>query len=392
MSFLRAPAADPVTGLYVHVPFCDGKCRYCAFYSVPFEAGLAARFVRAVRRELSAELEAAGPLRLQTVYFGGGTPTLLGSALAADLCDAVRAIAGPAGDRAAEWSVECNPGSADPALLGTLARAGVNRISIGAQSFDDAVLGRLGRRHRAADIGRTVRAARAAGFRNLGLDLIACVPGVAPGDWRATLDAACALEPEHVSVYALTVEEGSRLGREAGAGRFRPLEPDEELERLGEAESRLGAAGYARYEISNYARPGCECRHNQACWRGERYLGLGPAAASHVGMERSTNDADLAAYLDAVERGGRPRRESETLSPDQKAGELLVFGLRMAEGVDPASVAARTARDAAALGRWQAVFERLGRDGLVERAGARWKLTARGRELADSIGSELLSA
>lgn len=391
MSSLPGPAADPVSGLYVHVPFCDGKCRYCAFYSVAFDAARAARFVRAVGRELALALGSAGPLRIDTVYLGGGTPTLLGPELAGELCAAVRTAFGPGG-AAAEWTVECNPGSPDPLLFGRLLDAGVNRISIGAQSFDDGVLRQLGRRHRADDVGRTVRLARTAGFRNLGLDVIACVPGVTAAAWRATLDAACALEPEHLSVYALTVEEGSWLAREAGAGGFRALEPEEELERLDEAETLLASAGYARYEISNYARPGRECRHNVACWRGERYLGLGPAAASHVGMDRWTNRADVDAYLSALELHAPPPREVETLSPEQKAGEMLAFGMRLAEGVDPVSVASRTGLGGERLARWDAVFTRLGHDGLVERAGACWRLTARGRHFADHVGAELLSA
>jgi oxygen-independent coproporphyrinogen-3 oxidase len=222
---------------------------------------------------------------------------------------------------------------------------------------------------------------RRAGLKNFGLDLIAGVPGVSRARWRATLLQAVALEPEHVSVYALTSEEGTRLHRAISRGAAALLADDEQLAMLDCAEELLGRAGLYRYEISNYARPGRECRHNLACWRGEQYIGLGPAAAGHVGLRRWTHHPDLNAYLAALEGGRRPPRETEALTPALKRQERLVFGLRLAEGI--------TAQTAAG---YESSLERLRADGLVEPCAGRWKLTARGRNLADFVAVELMSA
>ncbi len=366
------------TGLYVHIPFCDGKCGYCAFYSVPYDSSLAERLLAALAKELALAQPAGIPPALETIYVGGGTPSILSESQLERLGAIIQPRAGKGG---AEWTVEINPGSLTAAKLAALVRAGVNRISLGAQSFDDRVLARLGRRHSAADVLQGVDLIRRAGVKNFGLDLIAGVPGFDVKVWRHTLEQTVALAPRHVSVYALTAEEGSRLARAMGGGETALLSDDEQLAALATAETALTSAGYLRYEISNYARPGFECRHHCAAWRGGEYLGLGPAAASHVGLERWTNRPDLAAYLAALEQGRQPPRECDHLTPAVKAMERVIFGLRMAEGVS-----AETA------GHCASALRNLEREGMTVFRAGRWALTPRGRQVADAVAVELLGA
>ena len=364
---------DNITGLYAHIPFCDGKCGYCAFYSVIYQFDLAERLLAALARELSEW----GCLSPATIYIGGGTPSLLTPAQLQKL----GGLLGAHIDRKnlVEWSVEVNPGSITTAKAEALAACGVNRVSIGAQSFDDNVLAFLGRRHKTADIARAFGLLRDCAFENIGLDLIAGVPGVTARQWHAILERALELTPRHVSVYALTLEEGTRLSRAAGNGEIFALSDDLQLEMLDQAEEILGRSGLRRYEISNYALPGCECRHNLACWKGEQYLGLGPAAASHCGLRRWINRPDLGVYLKAFETGQKPPREEELLTAAMKRKERLIFGLRMAEGVE-----------AELAGGCEHILRRLAVDGLTVLCGTRWVLTKRGRNLADYVAVELL--
>ena len=371
-------SARNITGLYVHVPFCDGKCAYCAFYSVRYEPALADRYLDSLKRELAVLL----PLAPETIYIGGGTPSVLSAHQIDRLCRLLRENV--ATRRLVEWSVEVNPGSVDTTKAAALAAAGVNRVSLGAQSFDDRILKILGRRHVAADTVKAITILRAAGITNIGLDLIACVPGCARALWRKTLRQAVTLAPKHVSVYALTNEEGTRLSRAIGQGSVALLSEDAQLAMLDLAETELthagfGQAGFVRYEISNYAQSGFECCHNVACWRGEQYVGLGPAAASHVGLKRWTNRPSVNAYLAAIEAGRNPPRDVEVLTPALKRQERVIFGLRMAEGV---------ASDVAS--GYQDVLNSLRADGLVNLRAGRWKLTTRGRNLADYVAVELM--
>ncbi|MEI6970858.1 MAG: radical SAM family heme chaperone HemW [bacterium] len=375
-------------GLYVHVPFCDGKCSYCAFYSTHYEPDLADRYVAAARQELTQfqGVPGAEDREYDTVYFGGGTPTILADPQLERLCGLV--TAGRA--RPVEWTVEANPGSLSRSGLGILKRSGVNRISLGAQSFDDCILRKLGRRHTAGDIVAAVAMLREAGFDNIGIDLIACVPGVDVAGWRATLDSTLALEPQHISVYALTVEEGTALERKAIGGECRVLDDEEQLAFIHMTGEILANEGYGRYEISNYARAGFECRHNVACWRGAEYVGLGPAASSHMGSRRWTNIRDLDVYLRNIEAGTPPGRDSEELSRVVKATEMVIFGLRLAEGVDIGVVGARAGLDSAQEKKLIEVLRCLSDTGLLESRAGSWILTDRGRDVADHVAVEII--
>lgn len=390
---MRGPAArDSRTlygpGWYVHIPFCDGKCPYCAFYSVRATDGAIDAYLNALERECAWWRARQPDFRPRTIYIGGGTPSLLSPVQLARLFNLLHSTGFVS--RVAEWSCEVNPTGATAEKLSLLRDAGVNRISLGAQSFDDDVLRRLGRRHTVAEVRTACAQIRAAGFRNWGLDLIACTPGVSLRRWEGIIRQALAVHPPHISVYALTVEEGSRLPalwRDSGET---PLDERLELRHLHRARDILESAGYARYEISNYARPGRACRHNLACWDGADYLGMGPAAASRQGLCRWTNPADIKAYCAAWERGHPPARESEERTPLGAAQDDLVFGLRMRRGVQWGTVARRYGLGPDAARRWTDIGKRLTRVGVMERCGAYWRLTRRGQDVADAVALEFM--
>lgn len=375
--------------LYIHIPFCDGKCHYCGFYSVLAEPGLTALYPGLPACELEHYLTthpqtANEPVR--TVYVGGGTPAMLGPEGLKRLVDTLAARI--PFDTVEEWTVELNPASVTPVLLKALGALGVNRLSIGVQIFDDATLARIGRRHTAETAYRAIRLAQDSGFGNVGIDLIAGLPEVAPALWQATLERAATLGLTHLSVYALSLAPGTPLAVQAAQGLMLP-DDDAQLAALAQAESVLDQEGYSRYEISNYALPGFECQHNLGIWRGNDFLGLGPAAASRVGHARWTNREDLAEYIEAVMQGQRPPCDKETLNATDDALERVVFTLRLAEGLDPFAAAQRfpPLRDRADI--WEERLEKLARHGITERGGHRWRLTARGREVCDSVIRDL---
>jgi oxygen-independent coproporphyrinogen-3 oxidase len=378
--------------LYVHVPFCDGKCLYCGFYSGMADTAQRQVYASLPGQEWQVTAAVAGVASWgapRTLYFGGGTPAMLGVPGLQALVDGLRAQVSLAA--VAEWTVELNPASVTPALLQALRAWGVNRVSIGAQSLDDEVLRFLGRRHTAQAVIEAVAMARAAGFANMGLDLIAAVPGVSLAAWRATLAAAVALELPHLSVYALSMEAQTPLAQGVAAGHVAMPDEEAQLAALALTEELLGAAGLVRYEISNYARPGCECQHNLACWRGEDYLGLGPSASSRAGLQRWTNQADLTAYQHDLQGGRPPPREAEELDPAADAVERFVFGVRLHEGVDPVAFACRYPAARPRLNEWLATLARLAQQGVMARTAAGgWQLTAHGREVADAVVAELL--
>ena len=382
-------APHGIEGVYVHIPFCDGKCAYCAFYSLCGRTAAIEPYLAALDAELvSRGLEWPG-ITPRTLYIGGGTPTLLAPAQLRRLCAMLARRLDLS--RLQEWTVEANPGTLEREKLAALREGGVTRISLGVQSFDDGVLARLGRRHTAAQAREACKLVRAAGFSRWSLDLIACVPGFSARGWGQTLREAVSWGCPHLSVYALTSEEGSRLGEAVMAGRAALLDDDAQLRCLGLAERILREAGLRRYEISNYAVPGAECLHHVSCWEGEGYLGLGCAASSHVAHRRWTNAPDLDGYLAAAEAGRLPPHVTDALDATTEAIERLVFGLRMMRGVLPEEIVAQQGLVGSPVARhWAGVLPRLAREGLLCRTGGRWRLTRRGREVADYVAVELL--
>ena len=377
---------EPIRHLYIHIPFCDGKCVYCGFYSERFSPALVDTYIGALACEFDRYLESAAMLEPLTIYLGGGTPSLLSPDQLAGLCDMIHARMDCSG--LLEWTVEANPGTLTQSGIRVLLDAGVNRVSLGVQSFDDAVLQSIGRRHTADDAARAPAELRSAGLNNIGLDLIAALPGVNETTWHETLERAVGLEPEHISVYALSVEPGSRLRTLVQAGKLSLPREDAEIRALAAAECRLLPAGYERYEVSNYARPGYQCLHNLACWRGQDYLGFGPAAASRCGRRRWTNRPSLVAYINALAGGDAPSRRVESLPPAVDADERLAFAFRLREGID---LDAFVRTHGIPVSRWATALDRMECDGLISRQGTRRLPTDRGLHLADYIAAELLA-
>ena len=363
---------------YFHIPFCVTKCRYCAFYSQPgTERARLAHYLPLLSAELALRGYGRGSVSVDTLYIGGGTPSLFGP-------DGFRSLFAsvPHMVDAVEITVEVNPGDVTKDLAEALRECGVTRVSVGAQSFDEATLRFLGRRHTVEQTVEAVSTLRHAGLSNIGLDLIAAIPGCPADAFRSSIEAALTLEPQHVSVYPLSIELGTPFAREVEAGKLSPPSDDEALDAVAEAESRLCHSGYSRYEISNYALPGFECRHNLAIWRGEDYVGIGPAAASREGLCRRTNAPDVDRWCQAVAAGVLPPAEVEWLTAVEDERERFVTGIRLAEGqgVDPA-----TPLGAERL----AIFRRLEEAGVMEALEAnRYALTARGREVADAVMAE----
>jgi oxygen-independent coproporphyrinogen-3 oxidase len=366
-------------GLYVHVPFCVRKCRYCAFYSVP-SLDSKARYLRALAMEIGRRAEPG--LLCDSVYFGGGTPSLLApdevAAILQDLRASFRILDG------AEITLEANPGTVSERSLAAFRAAGVNRLSLGAQSFDDADLDFLGRIHRKEDIRAGFEAARAAGFENVGLDLIYGLPGRDRAHWLRQLDGAAALRPEHLSGYALSFEEGTPLGRLEAEGRVAPPGEEDARDLFLATLRRLPELGYAFYEVSNFARtPELRSRHNLKYWTGASYLGFGPAAHSFRTPERRWNAPDLDGYLASLERGEEPPGGRESLTPAQRALERLYLGLRTVLGAELAAIE----RDLSPGLRESnaALVTRLASEGLAVREGDTLRLTPEGLAVADAI-------
>ena len=378
----EAGAPAPL-GLYVHVPFCDSTCDFCAFYQTQPAAGAVEKFLDGIARE-AALVPWARPVT--TVFWGGGTPGLLAPRDLARLAETVRArCGGPPG----EWTVELAPTTVTAERLAVLRDAGVTRVSLGVQSFQPALLEALGRQHTRERVFRAYERIRAAGFASVNLDLMFALPGQSDEGWAADVREAVALAPDHLSTYCLTFEEDTKLWVKLSQGRVK-LDPEHEA-RLYEATwAQLDAAGYAQYEISNFARPGHACLHNLNTWRMHEWVGLGPSAASQLASERGANIADLEKWLAHVAHGERATEDRVTLTPALLAEDALIFGLRMNDGVDLAEWRGR-----APAAPWPFVEDTLAtlaHAELLVREGDRVRLTARGRLVADAVGTEIMAA
>lgn len=314
-------------GAYVHVPFCARVCPYCDFNVIAGRDDLQARYVAAVRSEIGEEPEWAS---LDAVAFGGGTPTRLPAESLTTLVEGL-------GDRfglaeAAEVSLEANPEDWSDAMADSLVAGGFNRVSFGAQSFDPAVLDKLGRLHRPGDIEAGLLSARRSGFASISLDLIFGTPGESVRSWTESVRRAVALDPDHLSVYALTVERGTALSRAINAGAPAPDE-DDQANKYEIAGDLLAAAGFVRYEVSNYARPGHACKYNLLTWARGEYVAFGPGAHGHRSGMRYRNIHRVDAYLEAVESSRRPEQGRDELDGWAREQERLMLGLRRKAGV-----------------------------------------------------------
>ncbi len=330
-------------GIYVHIPFCRQKCFYCDFPSVAGQENRYADYARALVREIADQGASHSDSTVDTVFIGGGTPTVLPLPLLLDVCRAVSQSFRLTADY--EWTVEANPGTVDAASLHQLRTAGVNRLSFGVQSFDDQLLGALGRIHTAGQAVCSVQQAQTAGFSNISIDLMTNLPGQTLSQFTHTLQQAVSLPINHLSVYELKVEDGTAFAAAEQAGTL--LLPDETTAALLDdlVATFLPARGFFRYEISNYAKDGYVCRHNLKYWRYESYLGLGAAAHSFLDGERRANTCDIPAYIEAITQGRPAVDFAETLAQDEARGEMIFLALRTTRGLLFADYARQFQRD-----------------------------------------------
>ena len=370
--------------LYVHVPFCVRRCSYCDFAVHATAAAPVGEWLDAIEGELRLTIEERGwqaPLPLETIYIGGGTPSLVGGAGMRELARRLGRYArwDPA---SVEWTAEANPESFTPEGAEGWRAAGVNRISLGVQTFHEPTLRWMGRMHGAEGPARAVAAARAAGFDNLSLDLIFGLPDRLGRDWEADVEEVLALEPEHVSLYGLTAEAATPLGRWVREGREALADEDRYADEYLVAHARLVAAGFEHYEVSNFGRPGRWSRHNFVYWTGAPYAALGPGAHGYDPPVRRWNLRDWIAYREAVARGRLPLDGEEIVPEEDAALERVWLGLRTVEGV-PAEAAGAVQRELAAL--WEA-------RGWARVAGGRIRLTPEGWLLLDRLAVDFAHA
>jgi oxygen-independent coproporphyrinogen-3 oxidase len=370
-------------GVYIHIPFCRARCSYCDFATGTYDGALAARYVAALAREISSYDLAADRLEIDTVYFGGGTPSLLTAPQLQAVLEAVRTrfrvLPG------AEITLELNPGTVTPRALEEFLRLGVNRASFGLQTFDDTELRRLGRTHTADDARRTLRDLRAAGFPNVSFDLIAGLPEQTLDAWSRNLDEALALRPEHLSLYLLEVHEGTPLADHIRRGFWRAPDPDLAAEMYRLLVERTRRAGYEQYEISNFCLEGMESRHNTKYWTGAPVYGFGSSSHSFDGgRARWSNERDARRYVELIETGASPVVEQTNLDEREAGAESLFLGLRLlSRGVDLVEHRARFGEDVRQT--HAADLARFNEAGLVELEGDRLRLTPAGALLSNEV-------
>ncbi len=387
-------------GIYVQIPFCASKCSFCNFSSRVEPSSLFGRYRDAVEQEidrLPVDYEARGlgervlTLPVDTVYFGGGTPPILGAEKLEKIVGALERRFEMAG--AVEFTVEVTPGSAHRQFLARALGMGINRLSIGAQTFQDQELRAVGRLHSASDTQELVQTARRAGFTNLSIDLVAGLPHQTWQSWRGNLEAVLRLAPQHISLYLFEIDEKSRLGREVmqGGSRYHASTvPGEEFmaDAYESGREALGREGYVQYEISNFARPGYESRHNLKYWRLAPYLGLGAGAHSFDGTSRWANLDAAESYMEELANERTPIADVRRLSPQEQVEEFFFLGLRHAEGVSLEAARKQWGEDA--LSRWRGRIETLARDGLLTARGDNFRLAETAYLVSNEVFQEFV--
>lgn len=360
-------------GIYLHIPFCVRKCNYCDFLSGPAGKEVQKSYVKALLTEIEQYRELLGSRRTETVFFGGGTPSILDGEDILRILEKLKNTGNIL--ETAEISIEANPGTVTKGKLALWKQAGINRISFGLQSAENEELKRLGRIHTWEEFLENYDLARAAGFTNINVDLMSALPGQSVDTWKKTMERVTALNPEHISAYSLIIEEGTSF-YEAYA-KHPELLPTEEEERKMYYETKdfLGSKGYERYEISNYAKPGCECRHNLSYWERTDYLGLGLGAASLLGERRKNNQSDLSQYLKGNFAG-----EEEILTPTAAMEEYFFLGLRKMKGVDWTPYRKQ----------YESTVKKLIGNGLLEAEGNFIRLTELGIDVSNQVLAEFL--
>lgn len=381
--------------LYIHVPFCIKKCAYCDFLSAPAGEEERQRYVETMIKEIQGYRKKYQEYCVTTIFVGGGTPSVLSGEQIKEVFNALRASF--VIDTQAEITIEVNPGTVTEEKVEAWMQAGVNRISIGLQSVNDEELQMLGRMHTYKDFLNTYHLLRDKGFNNLNIDLISAIPGQTLESWKKTLSTVAELEPEHISAYSLIVEEGTPFYTIYGEGgadgnlesMVQPL-PDEETERFiyEETETILQKYGYDRYEISNYAKPGYACRHNEGYWRRVNYLGVGLGASSLIENQRFRNFSTYDTYMDAIQNQKLFHEEVESLSVTDEMEEFMFLGLRMMSGISREEFQKKFGKKIETV--YEKQIQQLKKDGLIEFVENRIRLTKRGIDISNYVFEQFL--
>lgn len=384
---------SPVRSLYIHVPFCFHKCHYCDFYSIVDTRDRQEPFVERLTAELSAQSHLSGGAPLRTIFVGGGTPSLLRPDLWTRLLGVLEARFDLSLIRrgVGEFTVECNPETVTRELADTLATGGVTRVSMGAQSFHAAHLKTLERWHHPDNVARAIEVAGGAGISRRSVDLIYAIPGQSIADLERDLDAAASLPVEHVSAYNLTYEPNTAMTHRLKRGEFTPADEDLEADMFTLVGERLGARGFSRYEVSNYARPGAECRHNLAYWRQEQWLACGPSASGHARGIRWKNAPRLDDYLSYSDEGWARASEVEPRDARRAVRERIMTGLRLREGLPIDWLRSRACEHGGDTeSRVQRAIDRMDEQGLLRERDPAIVLSDAGVLIADALAARLM--
>ena len=371
-------------GIYIHIPFCRSKCDYCDFYSLAGRDDRMDQYQKALLSHIKETAPLAQDVPVDTIYIGGGTPSYYGAKRLKELLGVVHKLYKVEKD--AEVTVECNPDSVDVKSLKILRKAGVNRLSMGMQSANACELERIHRIHTPQQVNEAATAARKAGFTNLSLDLIYGLPGQTMDSWKATVEHALSLIPQHLSCYGLKVEEGTPLAARVAEGEVLP-DDDQQADLYLWTVGRLERAGYPQYEISNFAKPGFASRHNLRYWLTQPYIGFGPGAHSDFGGRRYSFVRDLDAYIQGVLQGGDIIDESEIIPKRERCGEYLMLRLRTVQGINEQEYRSTYFMDFAPL---QARLEQFRAQGWAEQTDGRWHFTPQGFLLSNQLIGDLL--
>ena len=366
--------------LYIHIPFCRSKCGYCDFISYGGLEDIIPTYIDALSNEL--RMRALGNRQsVATIYFGGGTPSLLNTTQIGKMIDTCRKYFQM--EKNAELTLEANPGSTTPQWLSTIRDIGFNRLSLGFQSLGDNDLRLLGRIHSAGQALEAYTWARQAGFENINIDLIYGLPAQTLKQWQRILSSALSLAPEHLSLYPLTLEEATPLGQAVESGSIPAPDPDMAAEMYQYAEESLSGVGYEHYELSNWSLPGNACRHNLTYWENRPYLGLGAGAHSFINGYRVANSARPEEYISNLESGKLPQAEKEFINPALELSETIILGLRLVNGIELNDIKLRFGIDMSVI--YQSEIDELKESGLLERDVSTLRLTQRGRLLGNEV-------
>lgn len=377
---------DKHLGVYVHIPFCASKCGYCDFYSLAGCDGRMGKYQEALLKHIEEAASTMSPYYIDTVYFGGGTPSYYGAKRLAELFNALKRSGRVL--RSAEATVECNPDSVRRHELRILRREGVNRVSLGVQSANDELLKIIGRRHNFAQVKKAVRDIRAEGFENLSVDLIYGLPNQTKEDWAETLARVIELAPEHISCYGLKLEEGTPMYAEYSDSPVVPTD-DEQADMYLYAVDTLAHYDYIQYEVSNFARRGFPSRHNMKYWSLEDYIGFGPGAHSNIGNTRYSYTRSLDKYIEGVKQGANILDEYETLDELDRASEYIMLGMRRAKGISGEEYYRIYKSDFAPIEELLREYEK---DGWTRWIANRWRFTPAGFLLSNILIGSLLEA